>query len=78
MFETMHSFLFFFIPTLVLIITGIIFEEHLINFEQKIKKAVFKKNSSNRNNSVSKKNVALSPVSRSKAQASHRCKNNAA
>lgn len=36
MFETMSSFLWFFIPTLVLILTGIIFEEKLIRRENTI------------------------------------------
>ena len=36
MFETMSSFLWFFIPTLILIILGIIFEEKLIWLEDKI------------------------------------------
>ena len=35
MFETMSSFLWFFIPTLILIIIGIIFEEKLIALESK-------------------------------------------
>lgn len=35
MFETMSSFLWFFIPTFLLIIIGIIFEEKLIAFESK-------------------------------------------
>lgn len=34
MFETMQGFLAFFIPTLALIILGIIFEEKLIRFER--------------------------------------------
>lgn len=36
MFETMQSFLAFFIPTLALIILGIIFEEKLIAFENSV------------------------------------------
>ena len=36
MFETMSSFLWFFIPTLILIILGIIFEEKLIRLENTI------------------------------------------
>jgi len=36
MFATMSSFLWFFIPTLILILTGIIFEEKLIAFENTI------------------------------------------
>lgn len=36
MFETMSSFLWFFIPTLILIILGIIFEEKLIAFENRV------------------------------------------
>lgn len=36
MFETMQSFLAFFIPTLTLIILGIIFEEKLIRLENTI------------------------------------------
>lgn len=36
MFETMSSFLWFFIPTLILILTGIIFEEKLIRLENTI------------------------------------------
>ena len=36
MFETMQSFLAFFFPTLALIILGILFEEKLIAFEQKL------------------------------------------
>lgn len=36
MFTTMHSFLFFFIPMVVAIILGILFEEHLIAFEQRV------------------------------------------
>lgn len=36
MFETMQSFLAFFIPTLALIIFGIIFEEKLIRLEDTI------------------------------------------
>lgn len=36
MFETMSSFLWFFVPTLILILTGIIFEEKLIAFESKV------------------------------------------
>ncbi|MBR3552505.1 MAG: hypothetical protein IKN72_03845 [Clostridia bacterium] len=34
MFETMSSFLWFFIPTLILIVLGIIFEEKLIRVER--------------------------------------------
>lgn len=40
MFETMQSFLAFFIPTIALIIIGIIFEEKLIRFEQAVKTGV--------------------------------------
>lgn len=36
MFETMGQFCAFFIPTLVLIILGIIFEEKLVRFERKV------------------------------------------
>ena len=36
MFETMQGFLAFFIPTLALIILGIIFEEKLIRFERAV------------------------------------------
>lgn len=36
MFATMSSFLWFFIPTLILILTGIIFEEKLIALESNI------------------------------------------
>ena len=36
MFETMQSFLAFFFPTLALIVLGILFEEKLIAFEQRI------------------------------------------
>ena len=36
MFETMQSFLAFFFPTLALIIAGILFEEKLIAFEQRV------------------------------------------
>ncbi len=37
MFETMQGFLAFFIPTLALIILGIIFEEKLIRFERALR-----------------------------------------
>jgi len=43
MFETMQSFLAFFFPTLALIILGILFEEKLIAFEQKLFAALFGK-----------------------------------
>lgn len=36
MFETMGSFLAFFIPSFLLIILGVIFEEKLIAFEDRI------------------------------------------
>lgn len=36
MFETMSNFLWFFIPTLILILAGIIFEEKLIRLENTI------------------------------------------
>ena len=36
MFETMQAFLAFFFPTLALILLGIVFEEKLIAFEQRI------------------------------------------
>lgn len=36
MFETMQAFLAFFFPTLALIILGIVFEEKLIAFEQRV------------------------------------------
>ena len=42
MFETMQGFLAFFIPTLALIILGIIFEEKLIAFENKLFRAIRK------------------------------------
>ena len=38
MFETMESFLWFFIPTVILICVGIVFEDKLIAFEQKVKR----------------------------------------
>lgn len=37
MFTTMQSFLCFFIPMVVAIILGILFEERLIAFEQRVK-----------------------------------------
>ena len=37
MFETMLGFLFFFIPMTIAILLGIIFEERLIAFEQRLK-----------------------------------------
>ncbi len=40
MFETMTSFLEFFIPTVVLIGLGIIFEDKLIAFERRIRKRI--------------------------------------
>lgn len=40
MFETMGQFYAFFIPTLILIILGIIFEKKLIRVEQALAKAV--------------------------------------
>ena len=43
MFETMQSFLAFFFPTLALIILGILFEEKLIAFEQKLFASLFGK-----------------------------------
>jgi len=43
MFETMQSFLAFFFPTLALIILGILFEEKLIAFEQKLFSSLFGK-----------------------------------
>ena len=43
MFTTMHAFLFFFIPTLCLILLGIIFEERLIAFEQRVISRVFRR-----------------------------------
>ncbi|MBQ6093428.1 MAG: hypothetical protein IJL00_07135 [Clostridia bacterium] len=36
MFETMHAFYAFFFPTLALIILGIVFEEKLVAFEQRV------------------------------------------
>ena len=36
MFETMQAFLAFFFPTLALILLGIVFEEKLIAFEQRV------------------------------------------
>ena len=42
MFETMSSFLWFFIPALILITLGIIFEEKLIAFENKLFRAIRK------------------------------------
>lgn len=38
MFETMESFLWFFIPAVILICVGIVFEDKLIAFEQKMKR----------------------------------------
>ena len=48
MFETMQSFLAFFFPTLALILLGIVFEEKLISFEQKLFAALFGKSGSRR------------------------------
>ena len=72
MFETMHSFLLFFIPTLALIICGIIFEERLVDFEQKIKNAVTKRPSEKSNTARVKSSVKLSPVAKSRAQSNRR------
>ena len=78
MFETMHSFLIFFIPTLALIICGIIFEERLIDFEQKIKNAVTKRPSEKSNTARVKSSVELSPVAKSKTQTRRRSSGKAA
>ena len=43
MFETMQSFLAFFFPTLALIILGILFEEKLIAFEERLAQRLFGK-----------------------------------
>lgn len=40
MFETMQSFLAFFIPTLALIILGIIFEEKLVQIENAVGRVI--------------------------------------
>ena len=50
MFETMQSFLAFFFPTLALILLGIVFEEKLISFEQKLFAALFGKSGSRKQN----------------------------
>lgn len=71
MFETMQSFLVFFIPTLALIISGIIFEEKLVAFEQKIKAAVLKKQGKSPVNTKGQKNLALSSASAGKAPSRH-------
>ena len=63
MFETMQSFLAFFFPTLALIILGILFEEKLIAFEQKLFAKLFGKRASG------KKQAA---VSGSRPRAQHR------
>ena len=78
MFETMHSFLFFFIPTLALIICGIIFEERLIAFEQKIKNALTKKPAEKSNTTRVKRSVELSPVAKNRSQAHRRSSGKAA
>ena len=50
MFETMQSFLAFFFPTLALIILGILFEEKLIAFEERLAQRLFgKKNKRSEN-----------------------------
>ena len=43
MFATMQSFLFFFIPSVILILLGILFEEKLVLFEARIKASLQKK-----------------------------------
>ena len=43
MFETMQSFLACFIPSLLLIVLGILFEEKLIAFEDRIAQRLFGK-----------------------------------
>ena len=49
MFETMQSFLAFFCPTVALIILGILFEEKLIAFENRVLEIVLRHIRSKRN-----------------------------
>ena len=61
MFETMQSFLAFFFPTLALIVLGILFEEKLIAFENKLFAALFGKRRRSKKAAASK--TAAQPVS---------------
>lgn len=49
MFATTSAFLAFFIPAAILIVLGLLFEEHLIDFEQKIKRRLFCKKTAAQN-----------------------------
>lgn len=59
MFSTVNSFLLFFVPATILFIAGIFFEDKLIRFEQKIKRAF-----------QPKKNVSAQRVTTKKSSAS--------
>ena len=61
MFETMQSFLTFFFPALALIVLGILFEEKLIAFENKLFAALFGKR--RRSKKTAAADSAAQPVS---------------
>jgi len=65
MFSSATVFFSVYVPLVVLAVFAIIFEEKLIAFEQKIKRTLFKKNSSK---SVKSKNVSRSSAQAPKAK----------
>ena len=61
MFETMLGFLLFFIPMTITILLGIIFEERLIAFEQRLKTQLTVRR---RRKTAAKRRAALKKLSR--------------